>query len=86
MGSKDEGTLHNPPDEIHCCTGLYFLGEDISKVIIQRHSISQDGLLVTVRGNITSKWLAKAITRVHIAIIRLGDKAECFKRVKITSC
>lgn len=42
--------------------------------MIQSHLISEEGLLVTVRGNITSKWPAKAITRVHIATIHLGDK------------
>lgn len=52
--------------------------------ITHRHLISQDGLLVTVKENITSRWLAKAKTRVHIAIIRLSDKVECFKGVKIT--
>lgn len=53
-------------------------------MMIQRYLISEEGLLVTVRGNITSKWPAKAITRVHIATIYLGDKAERFKGVKIT--
>ncbi len=61
-----------------------FLWEDIEAPDIWYLKIVFWCLLVTVKEHITWKWLAKAKSRVHIAIIRLSDKVKRFKGVKIT--